>query len=259
MSSNPTSPERQQASEWLRRGQMLEAKGTAESVASALTCYEQAAGLLQALSSVPEVARQLSIALMNRGNALHKLGRLDESVAAYDAAISHLKALLPADNAARNSLGAAWMNRGYVLLRQGTPETRTESIRAQDEAISILQGLPCGEVPAYRFNLAGAWLNRAQALLGSGPAAADDAHTDASTALGLVAPLEREEPLAASIGLMARHALCTAAAIRLESGRNPEWLTTASDGVDDAMALVRHWQQRQIGAFRPHAIALYRF
>ena len=258
MSSARATTDRQQASDWLRRGQLLEAQGSPAGVAHALTCYEQAATLLRTLPAA-EVARELGVAQMNRGNVLHKLGRLGESISVYDEAIASLGTPAAADPAVRNSLGAAWMNRGYVLLRQNTPEARAESLRSQDEAIALLQTLPCEEQPAFRFNLAGAWLNRSQALLGASTADLSAAHAGAATALGLVQPVEREESLAAGIALMARHALCTVAAARLQSGANQEWLVAASDSVDAAMELVRHWEQRQPGAFRPHAIALYRF
>lgn len=258
MSSDRALTDRTQASDWLRRGQALESQGSAEAVASALTCYEQAALLLRPLPA-GEVARELGVAHMNRGNALQKLGRVGDSVSAYDEAIACLQAPANSDLSARNSLGAAWMNRGYVLLRETSPEARVESIRSQDEAIAILQTLPTDGHPSHRFNLAGAWLNRAQALLASQQPDIAAARAGAATALGLVQPLERTAPLAANLALMARHALCTAAAGHLQEGATQESLAAASDPVDAAMELVRHWEQQRPGAFRPLAIALYRF
>ena len=243
------------APEWLRRGQELEAQRTPESLAQAVAAYEQAIERLRP----PADAHGLGIAHMNRGNALQKLARWDEAVGAYDCAIACLTPLAAADPAAANSVGAAWMNRGHARLLQGGPVALADALRSQDEAIARLQTLPLDQHPAHRLNLAGAWINHAQILLTVRPPTATVAQASASSAIDLLRALDRNLPPAAELSLKAHHTLCTAFALRLQAEPNAETVSAAGDAIDSAMSLVRYWEQQHAGAFRPLAVALYRF
>lgn len=243
------------APEWLRRGQELEAQHTPESLAAAVAAYEQAVDRLR----TPANAHALGIAHMNRGNALQKLSRWDEAVAAYDCAIACLTPLAAANPSAANSVGAAWMNRGHARLLQGGTPALADALHSQDEAIARLQTLSLEQHPAHRLNFAGAWINRAQTLLASPSPVAVAAQGDATSALELLRPVELSQPPAGQLSLQAHHILCNALALRLRMGPSAELISDTGDAIDSAMSLARHWEQQHPGAFRPLVVALYRF
>jgi tetratricopeptide (TPR) repeat protein len=262
MSTARLAADRQQASDWLRRGQAFEAQGSPDTLAQALVCYEQVIALLE---SIPAhgAARELGIAHMNRGNVLQKQNRGDEAVRAYDAAIGCLQPLATAgDQPAINSVGAAWMNRGHALQLTGSPAALAEALRSHDEAIALLSKLPLAEHAAYRANLAGAWLNRAQVLLADARPDFPEARAALATALGVAQPAERVDPLAAEISLKLRHALCAALTRQLAAGPaglQAQLIAETGDTIDEAMELIRHWEQGRTRSFRPLAGVLYRF
>jgi tetratricopeptide (TPR) repeat protein len=262
MSTARLTASRQQAADWLRRGQAFETQGSPDTLTQALVCYEQVVALLQTIPATDAV-RELGIAHMNRGNALQKQGRRDEAVRAYDAAIDCLQPLATAgDQSALNSMGAAWMNRGHALQLAGSPAALAEALRSHDEAIALLSKLPLAEHPAYRANLAGAWLNRAQVLLADTQPDFVAARTALTTALDLAQPAERVDPLAAEISLKLRHALCAALTRQLAArpaGLQAQLVAETGDTIDAAMELIRHWEQGRTRSFRPLAGVLYRF
>src|SRR5262245_56972563 len=131
MSSASLAADKQQATDWLRRGQAYESQGGPDPLAQALLCYEQSIALLRALPA-DEAARDLGIAHMNRGNVLQKLERLNPAVAAYDETIACLQPLAKDDAATCNSLGAAWMNRGHALQRMGTQEALALALQSHN-------------------------------------------------------------------------------------------------------------------------------
>ncbi|HET7537738.1 MAG TPA: hypothetical protein VFJ90_14865, partial [Candidatus Didemnitutus sp.] len=67
----------------------------------------------------------------------------------------------------------------------------------------------------------------------------------------------------AEISLRARHARCAALDHLLTETEKPDvakkLITQIGEAVDQALDLVRHWEQRGVRDFRPLAIALYRF
>jgi hypothetical protein len=82
-------------------------------------------------------------------------------------------------------------------------------------------------------------------------------------ALTVCSGAERQDPLVAEISLKARHALCASLA-HLLAGPNTASSATAlvtetGDATDEALSLVRHWEQQGVRDFRPLAVALYRF
>jgi tetratricopeptide (TPR) repeat protein len=262
MSSATLTADKHQAADWLRRGQVFEGQGSPDTLAQALVCYDRVIALLESLPA-PDAARELGIARMNRGNVLQKLGRRDDAVQAYDAAIGCLSLLAAGgDHAAINRLGAAWMNRGHALQSAAAPLALTEALRSHDAAIALLQGLPLEKHPAYRTNLAGAWLNRAQVLLAGEPPDFAAGRSALETALGIAQPAERSYPVAAEISLKVRHALCVALTRQLAAGtdgRTSPLIALTGDVIDEALELIRHWEQGRSRSFRPLAAILYRF
>ena len=257
------------AAEWMRQGHALEAQATtAEALTAALRCYDQAVAALRAvpLGPDPRLRRDLGVAWMNRGNILLTLATpatLIDAVQAYDEAIALLETLpfaSPPDW--RNSLAAAWMNRGHALHRQGTAASLAAALASHARAVALFQTLPLEAHPSFRYNLAGASLNHANALLDTGdfPAARASAHR----ALELVAPTERDDPAAADLALKLRRTLCDSLGQLLvapdaDRAAQNALACEASDLVDDALALVRHWETRGLDAFRPLATRLLRF
>ena len=77
---------------------------------------------------------------MNKGVALHSLGRLSEAVACYDEAIAIRRDLVHAQNRVElaNDLANALMNKGVALDSQGR---LAEAVACYDEAIAIRRDL----------------------------------------------------------------------------------------------------------------------
>lgn len=242
--------DRKLAEKLLRRGQEREAGGAPENLDRAIRCYSKAASLW------PESdLRGQGLVFMNRGNVRAKIGARAGAVEDYDRAISFLeRAASSGDDAGlRNSLGAAWMNRGQTVLAGAAPGAALEAQRCQLKAIEILGALdPAAGSPA-RINLGGAWLNYARAALAEEKPSPKRVAAAASRALEQVRDAERADPLAAEISLKARHTLCAARA--LERTDVAEDVET----VEEALGLLRHWETRLPGRFRPLAPSLYRF
>lgn len=255
------------ASQLLSDGQALEARGTPESLAAAVRCYEQAITTLRALPLANlDVRHRLALAAMNRGNALQRQNNppaLAAAITAYDEAIAFFRTLpLDAHPDTRNSLGAAWMNRGHALFTRGDPASLVEAVRSQGEAIAMLRTLPLEAAPPYRLNLAAALLNLSNALLAlDEDQAADEAARESVTMTALA---ERTDPAFADVGLKARRARCEAIGrLLVRSTRHGEPTESladeASDLVDDGLALARQWESRGLTHFRFIATRLFRF
>lgn len=283
MPPTPDSAPPSDAVAWLARGQSLEAEATPESLVAAVRSYECAIALLRALAAAPladpSLRRDLAVAHLHLGNALQKiatLASLAAAVLAYDDAIALLASadFVPAPSA-QNTLGAAWMNRGHACHRQGTTEAIAAAVDSHRAAIAVLQSLPLhpsATIPPeaalhHRLNLAGAWMNLANALLDSAslPARHTLARDATSESLALLAldDLPQAHPAAAEISLLARRARCDALGHLVFAVSDPtlahDLASEAGDLVDDGLALVRHWEQRGVPHFRPLGARLYHF
>lgn len=211
----------------------------------------------------PREARDQAIAWMNRGHELLLRGNdpsLAAALEAYNEAIALLRPLPLAENAGwANSLGAALMNRAQLLHRLHGTSQAALALAACDEAEQILRLLPADDNPWSRRNLSGTLVNRANLLLDLGRHA--EAAEAATSALVLAAPHERVEPVDADLALKARRALGDALGLLLVApDANQETIARqASDVVDDALELVRHWRDRQPDAFRGLALRFFRY
>ncbi len=248
--------------DWLRYGQTQESHATAESVANAVQSYRRAIELLAAQPN-EQVRKELGLAWMNFGNARQKEPdplASEEAVRAYDDAIALLHDdSVPNDSALRNSIGAAWMNRGHALQRRGLRDGTIAALDSYDQAIALLETLPLNENQFFAINLAAALLNRAQALLALPTPEAIAAHTAGSKALKLVIETARTDPTAADIALKTYHALSAALSHLLARNPDAALIAETSDTIDDALALVRHWETQGVQAIRPFEIVFYRF
>jgi hypothetical protein len=248
--------------DWLRYGQAQESHATPESVANAVHSYRRAIELLTTQPGGP-MRKELGIAWMNFGNARQKQSDTlasEEAVRAYDDAIALLNDESAAgDPALRNSIGAAWMNRGHALQRRGLREGIAAALESYDCAIALLETLPLNENQFFTINLAAALLNRAQALLAFPTPAATSAHDAANKALQLVIENARTDPTAADVALKTYHALCAALSQRLSRNPDKALIAETSDTIDDALALVRHWETQGVQMIRAFEIVFYRF
>ncbi|MBS0633273.1 MAG: hypothetical protein JSS11_15285 [Verrucomicrobia bacterium] len=257
------------AAEHLAQGQALEARGTPESLAAALQCFDRALAMLRpvARASEPESVRNLAVAWMNRGNVLQKLATpaaLADAVAAYDEAIVLLQPIATVANLpAANSLGAAWLNRGHALQSQ-EPPAHVEALRSYRAAIDILGQFPPGTDRSVTLNLAGAWMNLANALLFPSAPDAPAARTAALTALALVVAQSETDAVAADLTLKSLRVQCDALGHLLVAAESD--ITTvrtfaqeAGDAADQGLALVRQWEARGFRHFRHLAARFHHF
>lgn len=246
----------ERAEKTLRSGQALENQSP-PNLAAALACYDDLIALLRSSPSVESVVHALALTLMNRGNALQKVGSAEactEAVAAYDEAIALFQHLPVSEHAGlRNSVAAAWMNRGHARLAVGDATSMRDALNSFRQAISLLRELPLDQARSFRVNFAAAQMNESNALvaLGEFPLAV----TSAQAALAITAIGEKEDPLLADIGLKARRvaveALNRLRYIASQCGEPTEELgDLASDLVDEGLALSRSWESQGHHQFR---------
>ncbi|OAI56146.1 hypothetical protein AYO49_04790 [Verrucomicrobiaceae bacterium SCGC AG-212-N21] len=233
---------------WTNRGLALLDDGSRAALTKALPCFERAIELRRdlPLDQNPKYMWGLSAAWMNAADVLTRLGeptQLARAMESYDKAIALLQRM-PLDEhpTFRARLALAWMNRGLAAAGQANAEGTQEARRCFAESIQQFQGHPPAH-PEQRRILSCAHLNHGHALLNQQPPEPSLARENAFAALGLAAEFEKNEVLAAQIGLQARHLLCRAIAFLVDLGRVPEdWISETTDAVDDGMALARYWR-----------------
>ncbi len=207
---------RARAEEWLKRGQLCEAAGTAEGRREALRCQESALAAAAEIAGSPD-AVLLARIWMNRGNALLGLavsgaeaGAAREAVRSYDEALGLLgEAGKGTQETAERGMmaGAAWLNLAAAVQAAGGDGAWREAGICLERAIARLTPLAAEYVPARR-NLAGAWMNRAECLRAGGDGAGAQR---AWRRLAEVAACEAgRDATMLELTLRARHALCVA-------------------------------------------------
>jgi tetratricopeptide (TPR) repeat protein len=276
MNGNQTTQERPpsevrdaMASGWMKRGIALLNENTTASLTASLLWFEGAIELRRTLPLDENswYRHVLAAGWMNRGDALTRLGateNLAEAVRSYDEALVLLRPLdLESNPLFRKRLALASMNRGITLLEQGTPASLHAALASFDEAIAVMRDPLALEPADSRPILACALTNRGNALLRLTPLAPALARESVEQALALIAPAEEQELLAAETGLKARHVLCRAIASQLADGVGPvapeDLVAAATDAVEDALKLARHWEARGERRFRDLAGELFRF
>jgi hypothetical protein len=257
------------AAAWMQQGHIAERDGDAQGCKEALRCYDGAcASLLEQLESGgPRVRHAFAIASMNRGNVLQRFAdpqAIEEAIRAYDVAIQNLDTLTPGDAALRNSLGAAWMNRGQALHRLGR-DRLADAAASQRTAIAWLARIPREGNPAPTCNLAGAQVNLANVLLDlGGNHQLIEARDIARAALVTLAPLEGRALVADDLSLRARRSLCDAlgqllAADAISAATQEAIAEEIGDAIEDGLALSRRCEQQpQWGALREVTLRLFR-
>jgi tetratricopeptide (TPR) repeat protein len=240
----------------MNRGICLLSIGDAERFPLALADFDQAIELRKDLpfEEDPMFRWGLSASWMNRGDVLNRMGdRKEEALAAYDQALEHLKQLPNQENPAFvQRLALAWANRGLVV------EDQVEARKCFDECISLLSA---PQDPQQLLTLCNALLNRGRHSL---QIAGDPEATaaDARSVVELLTPHERNHPSPAEMALQARHLLAHALCTWLDGSKKgpgiaEDWIGDATDTVEDALSVERHWEQQGLTAFRPLASDLF--
>jgi hypothetical protein len=165
------------------------------------------------------------------------------------------------------------LNRAHALHRQATPPAISSAIESHRQSIAVLENLasataiPAEDALNRRVNLAAGCMHLANAHLDD--SAARDHHLQARTvalrALRLLEPenLPTAHPAIAEITLLSHRAHCDAVGQLFYATDDEELLRglteEASDSVDDALALARHWEQQSVQNLRPIAARIYHF
>jgi hypothetical protein len=201
-----------------------------------------------------EVRWGLATALMHRADVLHRMeGRAAEARAAFDDAITHLRQLPYQDNPTTlQRLALACANRGLVA------EDPEEARRGFDECIALL---PSPVNPPQLLTLGSALLNRGRHSL-QVAADPDACAADARRVLELLVPHERNHPAPAELSLQARHLLAHALCGWLDESRSgagskEDWVGDATDVIEEALAVERHWEQLGYPGLRPLACEIF--
>lgn len=239
----------------VQRGLCRFASGGADQLAAALADFDAALALRG--SQPPENEEQrwgLATALMHRADALHRMeARAAEARVAFDEAIAQLRQLPYQDNPTTlQRLALACANRGLVA------ENPEEARRGFDECIELL---PSPVNPPQLLTLGSALLNRGRHSL-QVAADPDACATDARRVLDLLSPHEHNHPAPAELSLQARHLLSHALCGWLDesrrgAGSQEDWVGDATDLVEEALELERHWERLGFPGLRPLACEIF--
>ncbi len=238
------------------RGICTLSAGEKEELPDALADFDRAIELRKEIPADAEenVRWGLAASLMNRGDVLHRMGeRNDEARAAYDEAIALLEQMDWQGNpGVLQRLALAWANRGLV------GEDHNDSRRCFEKCIELL---PEPQNPAQLLTLCNALLNRGRHSLGvAGDTEASAA--DARKVLELTTPHERDHPAPAELSLQGRHLLAHSLVTWLDSSKKgpglaEDWIGDTTDTVEDALSVLRHWEQQGFTGLRPLAGELF--
>jgi tetratricopeptide (TPR) repeat protein len=259
-----------QASIFMKRGiHLLESDGP-NSAAEAVTLFDSALELRRRLltEALPGTGYSLAACWLNRADAMMKLPDADHLSAAlhsYDEAIRLLRELpLQRDPRFPRRLAIAYQNRGLALQRQDRPDM-AEASRAFLEAISVLDRDYSALISDRQYLFGVVWLNFANSCATVSNAELTARARDAARrAIAFVSDLEVSDANAAEVGLKARHILCqTIASILSQAfvndGIMPDAVHEGTDAADDALILIRHWEQEGVVRFRNIACDLFAF
>ena len=234
---------------------------------AALLYFNRALALRRRLpTEVPIHAYGLAACWLNRAEALTRLDPAKHAMAlrAYGEALALLRPLpLGADSRFSRRLAIALQNRALLLVAQ-TPPATADAIAALTEAIAVLDQADAMGAAERNYLLAFIWMNLANVQVSEATIASDLAAREAARrALALVQDFEHEDATAAEVGLKSRDVLCQVAGRRLSTQAEREMVMAdiheATDLVDEALGLVREWEQRGIVRFRNLASELCRF
>ena len=248
----------------MKRGIALLEENTEAALAEAVGLFDQALAMRRSAIQPGDhwMAYLTAASWMNRGDALARLGQpalIEEAVRSYDEALALMGAVpLEVNPLYRRRLAIAWMNRGISLHAQETPAGFAAAVKSFEKGIEVVQGRD-----EHALLLAGAWMNRGNALLRTAPPQPVEARNSAFTALDLLKDLEQDDVLAAETALKAQYIVCQAVAEllsdQLAADQALEMAASATDALEEAIRLARRWEGRGEVRFRPLVVDFFRF
>lgn len=233
------------------RGLELLTAGHDDALAEALECFNQAIALRRDLPLDPNPWYRwgLTAGLMNRGEALFRLGQREAALLAYEEAIRHLEKLpLESEPIFTWRLGLAWMQRALVLQELPGPEAQQQVLTSFQRGLHALEAQAAAGSAMHRVTRGCCRVNLAAWRLQNPTAAsAALAAQEALCALDDLRPNETQDAGTAHAALQARHHYCQAVAWLLEhppvdAAQADEWILQASDLVEEALTLAPHRQ-----------------
>ncbi len=251
----------------MHQGMDLANENSATTLEQAIRCFDEAIALRRTLPLEENhfFRYGLSAGWINRGDALARLGGshfLVEAIKSYDEALTLLESLPLEENTLYpRRLAITWINRGIALQQQEASGGRWEAVECFREAIEVLEHPSGGEIADGWSLLAGTWTNLAGALMGAGEEDEEGARSAAHKALALIKSSERTNVLSAEAGLKARHVLCRLAVKSILNKRplSKVVMTEATDAVEEALALTRHWKFGGATGLAPLVREIFRF
>lgn len=257
---------------WMRRGVAHLVLGTEGSLTEAIRCFDESIRLRRDLlrgQVHPALVHAQASTFMARGDALVRSGGeagLRQALGSYDEGITLFRAL-PVREVPQlmMRLILALGSRAAALEALRSAGMLPEAVQAHRDIAALIRGTPAEQHPEFRLHLGAALANVAnlQLVAGTTAFAPDQSRAAAEDALGVVAGLERENPVAGEIGIKARRSICRAIAalIELRPGTPAprEFLSAMTDAADEALALGRFWEAKGLKQFRPLAIEMFGF
>ena len=250
----------------MQRGRDLMAAGGGDAAHRALVLFDRAIAIRRGFPLDDSRNRyDLAGAWLNRAEALLAIDdavSVETALRAFDVAVPLLEGL-PFDQDSRylRRLAVALQNRAIGRRRSGR-----EAWKAVPDLFLALGALdtPAGRtLEDARTLQATIWVNLADAQLAERDWVAwHRAIQSTECALALLRSTEKEDTNAAGIGVRARRTCCQAAArclARVDMPKRDEVVHAATDAVDDALALIAHWEQRGVSSFRSVAADLLEF
>jgi tetratricopeptide (TPR) repeat protein len=252
----------QLASLWMHRGMALMNLNSSPALLQAVSCFNQAIVLRQALpiESNHWFRYALSAGWINRADALRQLEQhwsQVEALKSYDEAIVLLRTLpVDQDPLYGRRLAITWLHRG-VLLQQGQSfQSQLETVNSFREAIRVLELPNAARFEDHQVLLGAAWANLSGALADLGPDEANDAAAACVTALTYARTAKPTDPVFVEVLLKATDALCRV----ILKNRSNHWpiraniLTVTTDAIEEILHLIAS-QGKQI---KPDHIELIR-
>jgi len=248
-------------------GQAYFRLGNPDSMAKVLDYYEQANAILKRLpwESNRRYRHHLAALWMNRGNlywAPHTILPRDEAVRCFRLAIGYGMGLSTKEAPEAMLLANMWTNYGNLLKDSDHETDHQEAVLCYIRAICLLESHTQNALSAT-FELAAVLSNlanlRAETI--ESERQFEKVVDGAYRALLLLEGHEHTHQLAAQISLQARRALCQAYGhwlYQTSEEVQADLYQDATDAVDEALALIRFWEQVGQSFLRPLASRFFR-
>jgi hypothetical protein len=208
----------------------------------------------------------LAACWMNRGELLSHAedgGALAEAVRSFDEAISHLENLPHGREAQyHGTLVMAWMSRSHALRSLANPDSLKEALLSLGRAEEVRKTGPASSDVGLRASI---MINRAALQLEFTPPNALECLQEADALIELCSPDEDKQPMAAELGLKARHLFCRAVDTLLQGGpvdptQADEWVMRTTDRIEEALQVAARWrEQNQTPSFEMLQVEFFRF